>query len=173
MVKRGPYKKHKLNPTSFTKKTAEEAKEFWFNSEGHKRCSRGNHYAPVENFGPHKNAAFGLNPSCRVCVNERARSLHHRRKHDPDYKAYVKNQYTQRAFGLTAIEYESILNSQSCCAICGDYFKDLGSPPHLDHNHSTGALREFLCNNCNRGLGHFKDSPEILNAAVQYLEKHK
>ena len=40
---------------------------------------------------------------------------------------------------------------------------------HLDHNHATNLFRGWLCNNCNSGLGMFKDSSVLLNLAIEYL----
>ncbi|MCZ2397864.1 MAG: endonuclease VII domain-containing protein [Chitinophagales bacterium] len=40
----------------------------------------------------------------------------------------------------------------------------------VDHDHKTGNLQGLLCNGCNKGLGLFKDNPEILNKAKEYLE---
>lgn len=41
---------------------------------------------------------------------------------------------------------------------------------HLDHDHSSGKFRGWLCDTCNRGLGYFKDSPQLLRKAAIYLE---
>jgi len=40
-----------------------------------------------------------------------------------------------------------------------------------DHNHLTGRWRGVLCTSCNRGLGFFKDSIELFEAALAYLKK--
>jgi hypothetical protein len=39
----------------------------------------------------------------------------------------------------------------------------------VDHCHSTGKVRGLLCDPCNKALGLFKDSPELLNSAIKYL----
>lgn len=58
--------------------------------------------------------------------------------------------------------------SEERCEICNLKIKSLC----LDHCHKTGQLRGFLCNNCNTGLGSFKDSPELMIKAIKYLKKH-
>lgn len=55
------------------------------------------------------------------------------------------------------------------CAIC----QDLLAPKHgtqIDHCHKTGKVRGLLCNHCNRLLGSARDSVQILQAAILYLE---
>jgi hypothetical protein len=47
------------------------------------------------------------------------------------------------------------------------------TPWRLDHCHETGEFRGFLCNNCNNGLGRFKDDPDILLNAIAYIQGHK
>ena len=39
-----------------------------------------------------------------------------------------------------------------------------------DHDHATGAFRGWLCNSCNRGLGHFGDDSVLLRMAAYYLD---
>jgi len=41
-----------------------------------------------------------------------------------------------------------------------------------DHHHASGVEREHICPACNLVIGHAYESPEILRAAADYLEKH-
>ncbi|WP_207508211.1 endonuclease VII domain-containing protein [Klenkia brasiliensis] len=76
--------------------------------------------------------------------------------------------YFVRRYGLTRAEVHAMRVAQADrCAICGDQ-----GAAHLDHAHSTGAVRALLCSRCNMGLGLFLDDPDRLRAAVAYLEKH-
>lgn len=43
---------------------------------------------------------------------------------------------------------------------------------HIDHCHKTDIVRGLLCGSCNKGLGFFKDSPNLLYKASDYLSKN-
>lgn len=96
----------------------------------------------------------------------------------PDVKERVKNYDRCKLLakhGLTIEDYEILLAEQGyVCAICRT--KNIGYSNrellYIDHDHRTGEVRGLLCNNCNFGVGHFKDSPELLEAAAQYLRDH-
>ena len=82
-----------------------------------------------------------------------------------------------RCYGITPTEYTKLKQKQGgVCAICGTDTPTLNhneTRPNLyvDHCHTSGAVRGLLCGSCNVGLGLFKDNPERLKAAIQYLTK--
>lgn len=87
-------------------------------------------------------------------------------------RSFHQRTYTVRKYGITREEYHVLLEAQNhSCAICGS--TEWGTPsPHVDHSHLSGKVRGLLCGNCNRGLGMFGDSPELMREAVAYLEKN-
>jgi hypothetical protein len=73
--------------------------------------------------------------------------------------------------GVTAEQFAEMLAEQDgLCEICRVSFPET---PRLDHDHITMVIRDLLCDLCNRGLGHFLDSPELLRAAADYIERHR
>ena len=70
--------------------------------------------------------------------------------------------------GLTPEDYDTQYALQEGkCQICGVFKSKL----YVDHCHRSKKLRGLLCSVCNLGIGHFKDSPEILMKAAEYLWK--
>lgn len=99
---------------------------------------------------------------------------------DSEFRRRAKERNVRRTYGISLEQYESMLVQQdSRCAICHEPFcqDSFGSQgrgkPHLDHSHESGALRQFLCGLCNKGLGQFRDSVEWLEAAAEYLKSHQ
>lgn len=69
---------------------------------------------------------------------------------------------------------DTMAKQGEACAICRRKFSkaSLRAQDNIDHDHSTGSVRAILCGYCNVGLGQFKDSPSLLRAAADYLERH-
>lgn len=89
-----------------------------------------------------------------------------RKADDPDF---ARRRSIGQRYGITLEDYDSRLAVQGgLCAVC----QGITAQMHLDHNHTTGALRSFLCSNCNRALGYAMDSPARLRALAEYLEAH-
>ena len=102
----------------------------------------------------------------------------HHQKHRDYYIEYNRQNRSRisahRRFkdsGFTQEYYDAQIAAQKgLCAICQI---KLNGSAHADHDHETKRTRGVLCEKCNRGLGHFNDSIEILSAAVQYLGSWK
>jgi len=78
----------------------------------------------------------------------------------------------KKLYGLSIQEYNDMAESQSGkCAICG--MKEKGKRLAVDHCHTYGKVRGLLCSRCNMALGSLKDSPEILQKAILYLQESK
>jgi Recombination endonuclease VII len=92
---------------------------------------------------------------------------------DPAYRA--KTQLAQKRsrfkkYNLTAEEFDALYaNQDGRCAICR--MPQLEDEVHIDHDHRTDKVRGLLCNLCNTGLGLFKDCPDFMTAACDYLIK--
>lgn len=78
-------------------------------------------------------------------------------------------------YGLTLEAYEALVAAHGGqCAICGRNPEAVTVKRRefmVDHDHGSGLIRGLLCHHCNVGLGHFYDSPELLRAAADYLER--
>jgi hypothetical protein len=112
------------------------------------------------------------------------RRKNHRKDNPEKYSLDKKKRYCKiknrirgwKAAGIKDItieRYDQMIESQkNCCALCDTPASSLKKILNVDHNHSTGLVRELLCDSCNRGLGYFKDSADLLQKAVLYLKKH-
>jgi hypothetical protein len=89
-----------------------------------------------------------------------------------DGKAKQRTAYFKRKYGITADEYDRLLQSQEGgCAICGENPHKYGLA--VDHDHVTGRVRGLLCVSHNTALGFFKDNVALLEKAIQYLLDHQ
>lgn len=123
----------------------------------------------------------GKHPSpCEPC-RERNREYMRRKRAGipPEEKKKLwvskRHYYLMRNFGISEKIYDEMLEKQNySCAICGS--KESGdkrtSRLAVDHCHEKGHVRGLLCGSCNKALGIFKDSKEILKSAIRYLEKN-
>jgi hypothetical protein len=113
-----------------------------------------------------------LHSYCRDCMRTKTREANQRKKaQDPlAHKEKQWENHIRKSFGLTAHEYyEMLMRQDGECAICGDH--ERGQRLAVDHCHETGEVRGLLCRPCNAALGAFRDSPDILECALEYLER--
>lgn len=76
-----------------------------------------------------------------------------------------------RRYGLTEIDYDRMYQIQGGrCKICGKHQTEMLKRLFVDHDHAKNEIRGLLCNQCNQGLGFFKDNVTNLRKAIEYLE---
>lgn len=96
-----------------------------------------------------------------TCVRCHKQWRRDREAHNPKY---FNGLY--RSLGITINKYQSMCEEQDWrCAICKKVPKKLVA----DHCHTEGTFRGLICTHCNSGLGFFKDDPETMLAAIEYL----
>lgn len=118
-----------------------------------------------------------MNKKCSKCLKEKPFDVFHRNYKNKDGLHYhckaCRKEESLKKYGLTLSEYDDILESQGgLCAICKTDDPRGHSKAgrfHVDHNHTSGAVRGLLCHDCNTGLGFFKDSTALLEKAKDYL----
>jgi hypothetical protein len=109
---------------------------------------------------------------CRECFNawrrEHVTAADHRRR-------MLKQKYK-----LTEAAFEAMLHAQGGrCAICREEQPSGRGAFHVDHDRaccpgirSCGeCVRSLLCARCNPGIGNFRENPEFLRAAADYVER--
>jgi hypothetical protein len=101
-----------------------------------------------EFFPLHNKKKNGLDSWCRACRSTYRNGIN---------RGAFRGQISDAAL----IDLKSSITE---CVICGSE-----EPLVVDHDHKTGAIRGLLCNHCNRGLGHFRDDPDLLEYARIYL----
>lgn len=104
-------------------------------------CAKGHEYSPENTYIKNDGAR-----ACKTCTRDR---------------------WIRKTYGLEPEDYDRLLKKQKGgCGICQGV---LGENLHVDHDHTTGAVRGLLCSACNTGLGQFQDSASLLRAALRYL----
>lgn len=108
-------------------------------------------------------------PICRTCINR-----------DPEYIKKRVNNYLKSRYNITYEIYEQMLKDCNYqCPICNYEHKEVPEKfarkrgrLAVDHDHTTGKVRGLLCHQCNKAIGLFRESPEVLKKAIVYLKRH-
>jgi hypothetical protein len=86
--------------------------------------------------------------------------------------ALRRAKFRERKYGLRQSAYALLIHTQgNKCVICGA--SPNGKPLAVDHCHETRRVRGLLCQQCNLGLGRFKDNTDLLLAAAAYLARRR
>lgn len=76
-----------------------------------------------------------------------------------------------RVYNIYPDQYTWLLGlCSNACHCCGAPFEEhRRKAPNIDHCHTTGNVRGLLCFACNIAVGKFRNSPEIIDAAIAYI----
>lgn len=134
-----------------------------------KKCNRCEEVKNFSEFNKDKSKLDGYRYCCKNCHQQWAK-LHPQK---------AKDLRLRKKFGISLNEYNQMyLDQNSVCALCGraSYSKHRSGKIKslaVDHCHKTKKVRGLLCDQCNRGLGLFKDDATVLTKAIEYLRKFK
>jgi hypothetical protein len=133
------------------------------------RCSTCKQVKPVDNFNKNRATKSGYHNQCRECQKLWKPSEEQLER----YRARTRIWNRKKLTGFTEEQFQQKLQEQNYrCAICGT--DDPGVMNwQADHCHDTLSQRGILCHLCNKGLGHFKDNPELLESAIRYLAQYQ
>ena len=90
----------------------------------------------------------------------------------------MRERHLKNKYNLTSDQYvEMVYQQDNRCAICGQMETKVDSvgdvrPLCVDHDHTTGKVRDLLCNDCNVILGFAHEDIGVLQNAILYLQKH-
>lgn len=100
------------------------------------------------------------------------------RAHRAENRSSYRDKELRRDFGITLADYDRMhLAQNGLCACCREPEAQRRADGRIrklavDHCHKSGEVRELLCGNCNKGIGHFRDDIAYLEKAIRYLERH-
>jgi hypothetical protein len=127
-----------------------------------KQCTKCNQTKPIAEFNKQAKTKDGYQTYCRPCQSEISKDW---------YKENPSKNYLQK-YGITVEDKDEMAKAQGDrCAICKEPLADAVTIC-VDHCHESDQIRGILCHHCNIGLGHFKDSPKLLQQAIYYLDYH-
>jgi hypothetical protein len=94
-------------------------------------------------------------------------SKHYRQKYERETPRRHQRDRLKFRYGVTPEQVAAVAEEQNHrCAICRERPDKLV----IDHCHTTGKFRALLCGQCNSALGLLAENPEILKAAILYVE---
>ncbi len=153
---------------------------------GSKICPKCSTEKPFEQFPKNRRTKNGVGSYCLTCSAEMVRARRetpeglqaHRNSSKRWREANAgrnKDNHARWRYGMEIGGYDALLAKQDGkCAICFSTEPGRGLTRfHVDHCHSSEAIRGLLCELCNRGLGSFKDSPDLLDRAASYVRSAK
>jgi Recombination endonuclease VII len=140
-----------------------------------KICSKCRIEKPHSEYHKKNTTKDGMSGHCKECQRAYVKSHYDRNRQYYLDKARVwEKENNVRKSGLTQEKYDQLFGEyEGLCWLCRSEPATV-----VDHDHECHetqkclkCIRGALCGSCNWGLGNFKDSPELLARAIEYLTR--
>ena len=146
------------------------------------QCTKCKQFKLATEFAKDSKKQNGLTSHCKLCRNlkrkeryytnlayELTRVQRYRNNNPEKVKLSNRNTKLKRAYGITQNDYLEMFNKQNKrCACCNRETDKLV----VDHNHTTGVIRELLCSPCNTALGLLNEDVTVMQNMSNYVRKH-
>ena len=131
-----------------------------------KQCSKCKEIKSLDNFSKDKQHSSGLKSACKTCSAFRFKEWREANLDKVREKDKIK--MLVKKYKISKEEATVYTNTRvGECSICKkEAFRV------VDHCHTTGEIRGFICSPCNSMLGYAKDNIKTLENAIQYLKEH-
>ena len=120
-----------------------------------KYCRKCHQWKPEEAFAPNqygKDNRILRRPVCREC-----------------YAKKVKPNPEEKRLYLLTHPRPKIGESFTCPVCKKTFIREHQNDVVLDHSHTNGSIRGWLCSSCNTSLGKFGDDVGILQRAINWI----
>lgn len=115
---------------------------------------------------------------CRECKRLLPRSAFSKSSTCVDYhsnccKCCTSRYHRKRTYGISDKTLDDMLSVEACqMPGCGEKLTN-GQGTHFDHCHTSGKVREVLCQRCNTMLGHIEKNMHLVQHMVDYIARHR
>ena len=135
------------------------------------QCNKCNEHKPIDSFFKEASSKRGYRYTCKEC--EAPRFKKYRKNNQEKISTTRLNWSREKYYNFPPKLFNERFDEQGqVCAICKSSNAGGRGAFHADHNHDSSQPRGVLCHNCNVALGNFKDNPELLQSAIDYLNKY-
>lgn len=135
------------------------------------KCIKCNVVKPREDFGIDKRTNSIRCYTCKKC-----RCKGETKRRVGLGKAEMRIRTIKSTYKVSRQRAEDLFNTSNCevCDVVLTQAKKGNrstTDRHIDHCHTTGDVRGVLCAGCNLALGHARESQEVLQKLIKYLNK--
>lgn len=132
-----------------------------------KKCSRCNKVKPVSEYHKNSKHSSSVKSQCKSCSASDFKSWRERNLEEARLRDRISHYI--RTYNLSKEKaMELVEDRDGVCEICKST-----APLVVDHCHTEGHVRGFICSSCNSALGYAKDNIDTLLACIEYLKNDK